>query len=226
MARHGTPSFLQRYLYYPLCGVLVVALALTLLFVFRRVQLGVTLTKRGIEHYRQGQYDTALKEFLLALECDSTAKDATLYKELCYLRLAPDPNVARIAEHLKSGNPDAELLGLTLAIERNLRGLMEDIGPLTHSDDPKVRQAAAVAVRVLGATRVRVKCLVCKRDATVTMEAGQRFPVKCPYCGQIAAYGLWYCNDCHYLWLPDGGAAWSCPECGSKNVGGAPPIGE
>ena len=225
MGRRGLNIF-QRYLYYPLCGVLVVALALALFFIFRRTQMASMLAGRGLAHYRQGQYEIALKEFLLALECNPDIKDATLYKELCYQRLAPNPDVARIVEHLKSGNHDAELLGLTLAIERNLRGLMENIGPLTRSDDPKVRDAAAVAVRVLTATRVRVKCLVCERDATVTIESGQRFPVKCPYCGQIAAYALWYCNDCHHVWVPEGGAAWSCPECGSKNVGGAPPTRE
>ena len=215
-------NIFQRYLYYPLCGVLVVALALTLFFIFRRVQMGSLLAKRGVAHYREGRYETALKEFILALECNPDVKDAKLYKELCFQRLAPNPDVARIAKHLKSGNPDAQLLGLTLAIERNLRGLMEDIGPLLASEDPKVCQAAAVAVRVLAASRVRVKCLVCERDATVTVEAGQSFPVKCPYCGQIAAHALWHCNDCDHVWVPEGGAAWSCPECGAPNVGGAP----
>jgi DNA-directed RNA polymerase subunit RPC12/RpoP len=226
MGGRGSLNIFQRYLYYPLCGVLVVALALTLFFIFRRVEMASMFAKRGIAHYRQGRYETALKEFMLALECNPDIKDAKLYKELCYQRLAPNPDVARIAEHLKSNNPDAQLLGLTLAIERNLRGLMEDIGPLTQSQDPKVRAAAAVAVRVLSSSRVRVKCLVCGRDATVMVEPGQRFPVKCPYCGQIAAHSLWYCNDCHYVWVPQGGAAWSCPECGSKNVGGAPLTGQ
>jgi len=222
MGRRGSLNIFQRYIYYPLCGILVVALALTLFFVFRRLQMGTMLSKRGVEHYRKGEYETAVKEFLLALQCNPDIEEARLYKELCYQRLAPNPDVARIVEYLRSENHDAELLGLTLAIERNLRGLMEDIGPLTRSESRKVRDAAAVAVRVLTATRVRVKCLVCKRDATVTMEAGQRFPVRCPHCGQIAARGLWHCNDCHYLWVPPGGAAFSCPECGSKHVGGAP----
>ncbi len=222
MAKHGSLNIFQRYIYYPLCGVLLAALALTLFFVFRRLQMGETLKQRGIEHYRQGQYEAALKEFLLALQCDANLKEAHTYKELCYQRLAPNPDVAKVQEYLRSDNPDMQLFGLELAIERNLRGAVADIGPLARSKHSPVREAAGVALRVLRTSTVRVKCLVCERDATVIMEPGQRFPVRCPHCGQFAARALWYCNKCGHLWVPTSGAAWKCPECGSPNVGGAP----
>jgi len=221
MSKGRSLSLLQRYFYYPLCGVLVVVLALAILFVLKHRQIGETLFQRGLTHYRQAEYEPALKRFLLALQLDRNHKQAELYKELCLQHLSPNPDVAKVQEYLQSDNPEVQHLGLELAIERNLRGLVADIGPLLRAQDQKVRTTAAIAIRMLRTSKLRVLCSICNRDAVVTVEAGERFPVRCPHCSQIAARPLWQCYKCGHLWVPSGAAAWSCPECGSPNVGGA-----
>jgi ribosomal protein L37AE/L43A len=224
MARAG--SLFKRFVYYPLCGVIAAALVLTLIFVFRRPQIADDLYARGLDQYHQGRDEEALGSFLLTLRCDPEHEGAKQYKALCYARLAPDYDVSTIVEYLGSSNADLQRLALELAVRRNLRGLVEHIAPLARSEVPDIRQAADVALRVLRSYRVRVKCLICQRDATVTMEPGQRYPVACPSCHQVAAYPLWQCSKCGYTWVVKSGAAWSCPKCGAPNVGGAPLPGE
>ena len=219
MARGG--SVLKRFVYYPLCSIIVAALVLALLFIFYRARIGKQLSQRGLEQYGQGRYEEALTSFLLALKCDPDLAQAKRYKIFCYARLAPVYDVAGIEDCLASNNTDMQMLGLDLAVQRNLRGLVEHIAPLARSGDPEIRRAADVALRVLRSSRVRVKCSICERDATATVEPGQGYPVACPLCGQVAAYPLWHCNKCGHLWVVTSGAAWSCPECGSPNVGGA-----
>ena len=211
----------KRLIYYPLCGIIVAALVITLIFVFRRPQIADELYSHGLKQYRQGEYEEALTSFLLALKCDPDNKEAEQYKALCYARLAPVYDVSKVIEYLGSNNTDMQRIGLELAVRRNLRGLVEHIAPLARSDDPTVREEADVALRVLRSSRVRVRCLICERDATATVEPGQGYPVECPLCRQVAAYPLWGCGKCGHTWVATSGAAWSCPKCGSPQVGGA-----
>ncbi|MBN1917020.1 MAG: tetratricopeptide repeat protein [Verrucomicrobia bacterium] len=215
-------GMLKRFVYYPLCGIITVALVVTLLFVLRRTQIADELCRRGLKQYHEGRYEEALGLFLVALKCDPDNNEAVQYQALCYARLAPTYDVATVIDYLGSDNTDMQRLGLDLAIRRNLRGLVEHIAPLARSETDDVRREADVALRVLRSSHVRVKCLICLRDAMVTIEPGQGYPVACPSCHQVAAYPLWYCNTCNYLWVVTSGVAWSCPECGSPNVGSAP----
>lgn len=222
MAGSRVAGFLKRTVYYPLCGIIAAALAVTLVFVFSRPQLGERLFERGLEQYHAGRYEEALTSFSLALKCDPDHKQAKQYRTLCHIRLAPTYDVLGVRDLLKSPNEDMQQLGIELAVRRNLRGLVADVAPLARSENADIRQAAGVALRVLRSVRVRVRCQICERDATVTVQSGQSYPVVCPFCHQVAAEPLWHCAACGYTWVPPHGAAWSCPRCGSPHVGGAP----
>jgi hypothetical protein len=220
MAGSRVGGLLKRIIYYPLCGIIAAALAVTLVFVLSRQQLGEQLYRRGLEQYHDGDYDEALTSFSLALKCDPDHKQAKRYRALCHIRLAPVYDVVAVRDLLENPHEDMQQLGIELAIRRNLRGMVEHIAPLARSDNAETRQAAHVALRVLRSVRVRVRCQICQRDATVTVEAGQGYPVVCPFCNQVAARPLWQCGECGHEWVPPHGAAWSCPKCGSPRVGG------
>lgn len=46
-------------------------------------------------------------------------------------------------------------------------------------------------------------CLVCKAENEAMFRKGENEPLKCPACGERAFYSLWYCNECHYKFVPD-----------------------
>lgn len=46
-------------------------------------------------------------------------------------------------------------------------------------------------------------CLVCKADNEAVFRKGENEPLKCPSCSEQAFYSWWYCNECHYRFVPD-----------------------
>jgi DNA-directed RNA polymerase subunit RPC12/RpoP len=46
-------------------------------------------------------------------------------------------------------------------------------------------------------------CLVCKAENEALFHKGENEPLKCPSCGERAFYSWWYCNECHYKFVPD-----------------------
>lgn len=76
-----------------------------------------------------------------------------------------------------------------------------------------------------GTPAVAVECVNedCQYRGMITFAtADERFPVRCPKCGQRSCYKLWRCRnpDCNHLFLHRGAPAdLCCPACGSRAVG-------
>ncbi|MFH1747131.1 MAG: hypothetical protein ABIG44_08835 [Planctomycetota bacterium] len=73
---------------------------------------------------------------------------------------------------------------------------------------------------------VKVQCIneECGYVGVVRVKAGQKFPLKCPKCGQRSARQLWQCRnpECGQEFLPtEVGKTIRCPKCGSTSVGTA-----
>ncbi len=74
---------------------------------------------------------------------------------------------------------------------------------------------------------VRVQCGHCGYTATLQVPMTQKFPIKCPKCGQQACQPLWRCRHCGAEFVPEPTQhPVRCPKCGSTRVGSAVEIGD
>lgn len=68
----------------------------------------------------------------------------------------------------------------------------------------------------------RLRCLECGHEATAQVAPTDRFPLRCPRCGEKAWQELWRCRECGAEFVPDRAAGVQrCPRCRSVRVGSA-----
>ena len=73
-------------------------------------------------------------------------------------------------------------------------------------------------------------CLHCGQTVTFSFAAGAKPPYHCEGCGEDAVYPWWYCEDCHYRFVPEmirepgqpprPNPYPTCTHCGCPNVSG------
>ena len=51
--------------------------------------------------------------------------------------------------------------------------------------------------------RTQGVCLACKAETEASYKRGESEPLSCPTCKERAFYSWWYCNECHYKFVPD-----------------------
>lgn len=58
-------------------------------------------------------------------------------------------------------------------------------------------------VRVADQFTAKGVCLSCKQEGEALYKKGERPPYKCAACDQQAFVMWWFCNDCHYRFIPE-----------------------